>query len=444
MPRRFLAALVAGASLVALLLAGCTSKALVTEEYQKDFYQVDQSLPDSIPDARYSFLVYGDSQSGWRAERFIQPEQWMSWKQLYLPGIYPLYLLGKGLLGAGNWARGVPDYGTEQRRAIQKVLVRAADRLEARFVMHLGDIAANDGRKAWHWGYFLRDNKRYASPIGRYPFLPVPGNHDYINTEYGLKNWQAIFDRPLFYVQDSPSAAIFFLNSNYIIDQHQQIDDARQEALFRKWFVSADSSETPSWLERQLEKREDRPFKIVAMHHSLISFSWHHSDWYNESFGPDLAPKRDALIRLLQKYDVQVVMSGHEHLYEHSLTPSPGGAAGQTPLHTVITSGGGVPPRETASPAKVRKRRADFRRSGFDVSLKKQVSRYHYTRVNVTPDTLTLLTYGINAERGRRTGLIERIRIAAPPAQRRKEAEGRARGASAGAQRAGTTEPAAR
>lgn len=444
MPRRFLAALVAGASLVALLLAGCTSKALVTEEYQKDFYQVDQSLPDSIPDARYSFLVYGDSQSGWRAERFIQPEQWMSWKQLYLPGIYPLYLLGKGLLGAGNWARGVPDYGTEQRRAIQKVLVRAADRLEARFVMHLGDIAANDGRKAWHWGYFLRDNKRYASPIGRYPFLPVPGNHDYINTEYGLKNWQAIFDRPLFYVQDSPSAAIFFLNSNYIIDQHQQIDDARQEALFRKWFVSADSSSTPSWLEWQLKKHEDRPFKIVVMHHPPISYSWHHVDWYDPSFGPDLIEKRNAFVRLLQKYNVQVILSGHEHLYEHSITSSPGGEEGQTPLHQVITSGGGVPPRETVTPEKKRERQADFRRSDLDVSLTKQASTYHYTRVDVTPDTLTLSTYGIDAERGRRTGLIERIRIAAPPAQRRKEAEGRARGASAGAQRAGTTEPAAR
>jgi hypothetical protein len=126
----------------------------------------------------------------------------------------------------------------------------------------------------------------------------------------------------------------------------------------------------------------------------------------------------------LQKYDVQVAMSGHEHLYEHSLTPSPGGAAGQTPLHTVITSGGGVPPRDTASPAKVRERRADFRRSGFDVSLQKQTSTYHYTRVSVTPDTLTLSTYGINAGRGQRTNLIERIRIAAPPPEQHDGATG--------------------
>lgn len=416
MPRRFLAALVVSASLGVLLLTGCASKALVTERYEEDFYEIEQpALPDSLSEAYYSFLVYGDTQSGWRAERSIQSEEWLSWKQLYLPVVYPLYLIGKGLLGAGNWARGVPDYGTEQRRAIQKTLVRAADRSEARFLVHIGDLGANDGRKAYHWRYFLKDNKEYASPLGRLPFLAVPGNHEYINTEYGLRNWQAVVGRPTFYVQDSPSAAIFFLNSNYIVDQHQKIDDARQEELFREWFVSADSSDTPSWLERQLETHSGRPFKIVVMHHPPVSFSWHHFDWYEENFGPDLTQKRDALIRLLQKHGVQVVFSGHEHLYEHSLVSSPGGEAGQTPLHQIITSGGGVPPRDVATPEKERERQADFRRSGFNVSLKKQASVYHYTRVDVAPDTLVLETYGINAERGRRTRLIERIRIAAPP-----------------------------
>lgn len=428
MPRRLFALLAAGALLAAPLLTGCTSKALVTEEYEEEFYEIDQTLPDSISAANYSFLVYGDTQSGWRAERAVQSEEWLSWKQLYLPGVYPLYLVGKGLWGAGNWTRGVPDYGTEQRRAIQKTLVRAADRSDARFIAHLGDLAASDGRMAYHWEYFLKDNKNYASPVGHLPFLAIPGNHDYVNTEYGRKNWQAIFDRPFFFVQDSPSAAIFFLNSNYLVDQHQKIDDDRQEKLFREWFVSADTSSAPSWLEQQLEEHKDRPFKIVAMHHPPASFSWHHEDWYDESYGPDLVEKRDALIRLLQKHGVQVVMSGHEHLYEHSVLSSPGGEAGQTPLHQVISSGGGVPTRETVSPSNKRERQANFRRSGFDISLKKQESVYHYTRVDVSPDTLSLSTYGIDADNGgQRTHLIERIRIAAPPSEQAAPTEPAAR-----------------
>ena len=422
--RPFPSLLAAGLIMAGLLTASCTSKSLLSERYDEDFYEVERVLPDSIPEARYSFLVYGDTQSGWRAERSIQREEWLSWKQLYLPGVYPLYLIGKGLFGAGNWARGVPDYGTEDRRAIQKALVRAADRSDARFLVHLGDIAANDGRKAYHWWYFLEDNRNYASPLDRLPLLPIPGNHDYTNTEYGEANWKAVFDYPFFYVKDSPSAAIFFLNSNYVVDQHDAFSDEKQNELFREWFVSADTSSSPSWLERKL-KQHDRPFKIVAMHHPLVSYSWHHEDWYDENFGPDLVEKRDALIRLLQKHGVQVVFSGHEHLYEHSIVAPPGGAAGQTPLHTVISSGGGVPTRETVTPSNKRERQAHFRRSGFDVSLQKQASVHHYTRVDVTPDTLVLETYAINTESGRRAARIERIRIAAPPEAQREQTAAR-------------------
>lgn len=53
-----------------LLVAGCSTKSLVTERYDEDVYRIDDpALPDSLAEARYSFLVYGDTQSGWRAER---------------------------------------------------------------------------------------------------------------------------------------------------------------------------------------------------------------------------------------------------------------------------------------------------------------------------------------------------------------------------------------
>lgn len=82
-------------------MAGCSTKSLVTERYDEDVYRIDDpALPDS--EARYSFLVYGDTQSGWRAERSIQSEKWPSWKQLDLPVVYPLYLIGKGLRATAN------------------------------------------------------------------------------------------------------------------------------------------------------------------------------------------------------------------------------------------------------------------------------------------------------------------------------------------------------
>ena len=71
------------------MVAGCSTKSLVTERYDEDVYRIDDpALPDSPAEARYSFLVYGDMQSGWRAERSIQSEKWPSWKQLDLPVVY--------------------------------------------------------------------------------------------------------------------------------------------------------------------------------------------------------------------------------------------------------------------------------------------------------------------------------------------------------------------
>ena len=83
-------------------MAGCSTKSLVTERYDEDVYRIDDpALPDSPAEARYSFLVYGDTQSGWRAERSIQSEKWPSWKQLDLPVVYPLYLI-EGPVGRGQ------------------------------------------------------------------------------------------------------------------------------------------------------------------------------------------------------------------------------------------------------------------------------------------------------------------------------------------------------
>lgn len=399
--------------LLALLVSGCTSSSLLTSEYDEDFYHIESTLPDSLTQERYSFLVYGDTQSGWRAERSIQSEEWMSWKQLYLPGVYPLYLIGKGLFGSANWMRGVPDYGGSERLAVQKALVRANARSDASFLLHLGDISANDGRKASHWAYFLRENKTYASPVGQLPILPTPGNHDHsTDSEFGWPNYRAVFDYPHFYVQDSPSATLFVMDSNYLLDQHQAIDDEEQDRLFERWFVSADTSTDRSWLERQLERHADRPFKILAMHHPLVSFSWHHADWHDPAYGHDLIEKRNRLVRLLQRHGVQVAFSGHEHLYEHSRIEN--AAHPEAPLHAVISSGGGVPTRDLVSPDDKRERQADFEESGFNVKLRQQASRFHYTRVDVTPDTLTLETYAIDPKTTRRTDLIERIEIPAP------------------------------
>ena len=288
-------------------------------------------------------------------------------------------------------------------------LTEAAKEINADFVLFLGD-AADDGRRAGHWEMFLDD---YGPLVRNYPFLPSPGNHEYVNAPKGMANYKAVFDYPLFYVQDMPQTALFVLNSNYIIDQHGLLDDQRQEKLWEKWFVSSDS--TKSWLERQLEKRADRPYKIVAMHHPLVSFGWHLEDWYESIHGQNLLEKRKELLTLLQKYNVQVIFSGHEHLYQHNLLRYRGEAGGDPKLmHQIISSGGGTPPRPAALPAAIERRKDLYEEQQMDVIPVKQKSVFHYTKVHITDAQMLIETMEVDQYGAHEESLLERIIIPNP------------------------------
>lgn len=398
--------------LLALLLltglTGCVQQGLVTQTYSDDFYKVPRTLPDRIEGDTASFLVVGDVQSGWRAERqFYRRHNWVTWKQLLFP-LYQTYLLANGVTGAINYKRHDPDYGSQQRAMMRTALYNAARRDGADFWMVLGDMAADDGRRAKHWGQFLAE---YQGLIRSLPLLPVLGNHEYSNdATYGGPNYEAIFDYDRFYVQDMPHASLFVLNSNYLIDQHELLDDDQQDALFEQWFVSSDPA-NPSWLERELAKRADQPFKMIAMHHPLLSYSWHSHDWHEAEHGRDLLEKRKKLIDLLARYNVQVALGGHEHVYEHNVLTHGQGRV----MHQVISSGGGVPPRPEATSGEKEARQRQYEEQGYNVKSLVQRATYHYTSVQVTSDTLSLSTFEVSPSRPSEPRLLERIEIAAPP-----------------------------
>ncbi|NBC17289.1 MAG: hypothetical protein GVY18_08250 [Bacteroidetes bacterium] len=401
--------------LTALLVAGCSPIERLTADHPPSYYQVERQLPDSLTDVPTRFLVLGDTQAGWRAEhKFYRRENWVTWKHLLVP-FYQLYLLGNGIVGAINWKRQRPDYGGSGRTLMRTVLDRAAQETESDFILHLGDMALHDGRRADHWEGFLDEYKHSRTPLlDTYPVLPVIGNHEYANDSTGWANYDAVFDYPRFYVIDTPRAALFVVDSNYIVDQHQDLDDDRQDALFDRWFVAADSSAEAAWLERELAKRADRPYKIVAMHHPLVTFSWHEKDWFSRSNGRELPHKRNRLIALLQEYDVQVVLSGHEHLYEHNALRYRYDDADRT-LHQVISSGGGVPPRRVARSDEFDQRMRRYEDWGLDVENVTQNARYHYTDVRITAEQLILDTYAVLDDDPQHIERIERITIPAPP-----------------------------
>ena len=407
-------ATILGVCLTGVFLAGCTEVSLVQKEYSETFYEVPRKLGDSLTVETPEFIVIGDAQAAWRAEhRFYRSENWFTWRHLLFP-FYQVYLLTNGIVGAANWGRGVPDYGAEWRARMRVAVEDAAEEMDAHFIMMLGDMVDN-GRYGEQWENFLQE---YAGPgdlLSEFPFLPMPGNHERANdTTFAWPNYQAVLDYPRFYVQKMDEGVIFVLDSNFLIDQYGLLELDEQDRLFKKWFIS-DNPENPAWLERQLEKYDDRRYKMIAMHHSILTFAWHAYDWYSKEYGRNLQEKRQKLLRLFGEHGVQVVFSGHEHLYEHNIFEYAAPTGGTDILHTVITSGAGTPVRKTATADEFEERMQQYEEANLDVTNVIQRSVYHYTEVVVDEEALTIETYQVEPTTPQNNELLERI-VIEPPA----------------------------
>ncbi len=411
---------------------GCAQKGLVAEKYSSDFYRVPKLLPDEPMDKNPKFIVYGDSKPGWRVnEKFLKKKNWLTWKMLLFP-FYEVYWLGNGLAGGINWLQHTPDYGIQGCWMVRDAIYAEAKRSKIDFILNMGDMIG-DGRRPSHWAKFLRENKIERPLVSDFPFLPVVGNHEKVNDPiYGLPNYEAIFEYPQFYVLDFPDAALFVVDSNIIIDQYQFIDDDEQDALFEKWFVSAEDSDLcfsastalrknkslqPAWLEQELASR-NQSFKIVVMHHPLASLGKHYSDWTKPSSGRNLQKKRQQLIKLFYEQGVQLVLHGHEHLYEHTILRSRGQSPDPTygnqtehGIHFIVNGSGCAPLRSPSDAQKIELCCQNYRAEGFDVLLVKQKEIYHYSLVDIAPDKITIQILEVTGDATHPIRLVEEIII---------------------------------
>jgi len=138
-----------------------------------------------------------------------------------------------------------------------------------------------------------------------------------------------------------------------------------------------------AWLERKLAASK-KSFKIVSMHHTPVSFGHHHGDWQKASYGNNLSEKRKRLLKLFQKYGVQIVFCGHEHLYEHNIlryTKERDGGPGE--LHLIVTGGGGVPLRDKNDSETIAKYLDYYKNEGLDIIQAKNEKIHHFCVVTV-------------------------------------------------------------
>jgi len=399
--------------LFVILLAGCAGHGELKDHYDQEFYQVKNLLnEDSLQTQNPRFLVTGDTQRGWRInEKFLRGENWKS-KWMALVPFYQLYLLGNGISGGLRFLTKRPEYHPTFRDHMRNTLYNRAKSNNNDFLLILGDLCASDGTRPLHWKYFIEENRNQTPLFNSVPIVTVPGNHDRTANPQGEANYKAVFNGPPFYTLEFKDAVLICLDSNYLVDQKNDIADTIQETLFSQYFVSDDTLK-PSWLEQQLSRFADKRFKIVAMHHPPVSFGRHYSNWLRADYGNDLNEKRIRFIDRLLENNVQVVFTGHEHLYEHNIIKrdkTRPDLAGRE-LHIVISSSGGVPLRAEAGEQLILQREQDLATFGIEAENVRQLSDYHFTEVQVTSDSLLIETWLAPRSDGDEVSLLEALRF---------------------------------
>jgi predicted phosphodiesterase len=191
--------------------------------------------------------------------------------------------------------------------AVYGQLVDAIVKESPAFVVSTGDVIS-DGKNLEEWNEFVR----ISSPLTM-PYFLTPGNHE-ISGKAAEAMYKGLVDQPgnkLYYSFEVGDALFIVLDS----------EEPGKEAKV--------TGEQYKWLEEQLKGSRDK-FKFVFVHRPLYPAKMLH-------FTACLSRHkdcRDSLECLLEKYKVDVLFAGHEHLYKRQYV------CGVT---HIITGGGGAP-----------------------------------------------------------------------------------------------------
>jgi hypothetical protein len=197
---------------------------------------------------------------------------------------------------------------------IASLLQRSAPEL----VLHAGDVL---------YPYFyppLVDTKClsvYGPHLRSTPYFFALGNHDLY---LGDLHWLAAFSLPTNTVTGTEHFYSFdHGDAHFVVLLLPTFDQLR--------FVVGDAQY--SWLAADLAASA-KPWKIIVGHLPPQSSSGHRRDDYDRNGIADRTELKDALLPLAARHGVQLILSGHEHIYER-FNPTNG-------VHTVITGGGGA------------------------------------------------------------------------------------------------------
>ncbi|WP_164730996.1 purple acid phosphatase family protein [Anoxybacter fermentans] len=187
----------------------------------------------------------------------------------------------------------------------------ARDETNPRFVIHVGDLVTN-GKENDEWLDFSKAIKELGASM---PYYSAIGNHEYNSDNYynslALPRTGGGQNNSEWYSFDYAGVHFIVLDSN-IMDKY--VNENVPNAVEKQ----------AEWIIKDLEAHKDAKWIIAVFHHPV--FSSHQDSRY-----PQLQKE---WIPIFDKYGVDLVLSGHNHIYERVLS---GGR------NYIVTGCGGAP-----------------------------------------------------------------------------------------------------
>jgi len=204
-------------------------------------------------------------------------------------------------------------------------------------VLHTGDLMSS-GADIGQWQEFFDIEHEVVSNAF---FYPIFGNHEAFGQDY--------FD------------TFFHTESNFVNERNWSAIWGDFGLIGREIYTTDWSDgEALAWLNEELTRlREEAQWVFVAFHEPMYTFSSH---------GPWLKG-REHVLPLLEQHKVDLVISGHNHCYEHFLVND---------IHHVVSGGGGAPLYgfDTGTPEE-------------QALLVKQHKDHHFLQVDMQPEQIT-------------------------------------------------------
>lgn len=168
----------------------------------------------------------------------------------------------------------------------------------------VNDSYADSTPKLQQWEWAITRQKEVMQNV---PFMTTPGNHEAADNDYNSR-----FNLPV--PKDGYSASGSYYSFDYQGSHFISLNT--NDTVKTVGFERGLSETQMKWLEQDLKDASASDFIIVMMHKGIYDAGGHCSNLDSED--GDIELIRNQLSPLFTKYNVDLVLQGHDHLYSRS------------------------------------------------------------------------------------------------------------------------------